>query len=85
MTTLYIVGIIQKQIEAVTSVPIPCLSKTVTLAWSDGQVGACPVFERFEDAERYADGAAIIPVTVTPAFSSKSEAASAVRKARGER
>lgn len=29
---------------------------TVPLVWSPGMIGACPVFETREDAERYADG-----------------------------
>ena len=56
----YVVGRIEKQIEVATSVPMPFVSKTVPLVWSDGQVGAMPVFSKREDAERYAEGAAVV-------------------------
>jgi len=60
--TLYVVCVVQTQIEVAANFPLPCLSGTVPLAWSDGQVGAMPVFARREDAERYADGRLVLTV-----------------------
>jgi len=34
----------------------------VALKSDDGQIGACPVFETREDAEKYADGAGIMEI-----------------------
>lgn len=34
----------------------------VPLAWSPGMIGACPVFETREDAERYACGDEVVEI-----------------------
>ena len=60
---LYVVGVLKEKMEVESNLPfkIPFLE----LKWCNGQVGALPVFATLEEAEEYANGAPIIPITVT--------------------
>jgi len=47
-------------------VEIPTIDDKYTfdlkLSWADGMVGAMPIFETYEDAEKYANGKQILEV-----------------------
>ena len=60
---LYVVGALKATMEVESNLPfkIPLLE----LKWCSGQVGVLPVFATLEEAEEYADGVLIIPITVT--------------------
>ena len=42
----------------------PALESSVDICWADGMIGAIPVFETYEDAEKYADGRQIVEITL---------------------
>lgn len=43
---------------------LPELESEVDICWADGMIGAIPVFETYEDAEKYADGEQIVEVEI---------------------
>ena len=42
----------------------PPLESTVSICWADGMIGAMPVFEAYEDAEKYANGREVVEIEV---------------------
>jgi len=56
--TWYMVQSLKSEITTVTTGPMVNFEKTVPLIWSEGMIGAVPVFGNREDAERYANGLA---------------------------
>ena len=49
---MFMVLVLKKDI----SIDLLGFKKELELSWSDGMVGAVPVFEKIQDAERYAKG-----------------------------
>lgn len=37
---------------------------SLSLCWSDGMIGAAPIFSTREDAERYAEGSAVLELSM---------------------
>ena len=57
---LYVSGCIKKEMEVESNLPfkIPLLK----LKWAEGQVGALPVFETFEQAAAYGGDAPVLSI-----------------------
>lgn len=49
---MYLVPILRENVQ----IQMLGLDAEVKLSWRNGQIGAVPVFENKEDAEKYADG-----------------------------
>lgn len=59
---MYAVLIINKKQKISVNGIRPALTSDVDICWADGMIGAIPVFETYEDAEKYANGKQIIEV-----------------------
>ncbi len=54
---MWIVMMVEKRVE----ITLPGMRNCdVPLQWSEGMIGALPVFDNKDDAERYADGSAVV-------------------------
>lgn len=62
MSNLYMVMLLNKKAAVRVNNCEPPLEQDIDLCFIDGMVGAIPVFERLEDADKYADGANIVEI-----------------------
>lgn len=60
MTTIYMVGCVEKQKEITT----PYGVKKLDMDWADGMIGVCPVFSTREQAEKYSKNLEIIELEI---------------------
>lgn len=53
---MYVVMVVQKKQKISVVGCMPPLVDDVPICWAEGMIGAIPVFETYDDAEKYANG-----------------------------
>jgi len=59
---MYLVMVVNKKQKISVAGCMPQLESEMNICWADGMIGAVPVFEVYEDAEKYANDKQIIEV-----------------------
>lgn len=61
---MYLVMVVNKKMKVSVGNCSPSLESSVDICWADGMIGAIPVFETYEEAEKYAGGRQIVEVEI---------------------